>query len=832
MGRPRTSPVMGALTASAVGHRLPRPRDGGERPPDPRSRAAAEWRRICLDRQLPRPRFPAGVATPALVSFWCLALVSGLAVAIFSGGLGGGSGRAVPGAVVDSQKQLVGRLARTQRAVLATAVKNLQANADRYAETVAANPDPLLAAVVVPESRWRGAAIIETAGDARKAVAFRGESLPADAVKLAVAGDAVPVPGAGTGPGDAVAAPGSGAGATLVVAATLPGGRLLVALTGLELRALRLNTEAQQTVFIAGPGGAAYSPQGAALPAEGQPQAKLVRRALAAADDGAAGLTSSVVTITDPQTGRTRRLAPVVAAAPIGDTGLSVVSVTHAARVTTRPPEHGLEAALALAAAALLVLGLLYLLLIRPVGRVLEQAKAVACGEVPRRFRPPMLTEAARISIALGRILHPREGSRRPGSGRPGYRRRAGVPAVVLVVICALLVGGWSAAVAKRYAGGATAVPVQVSVDARNDVEGAAAAVRDGLTGGLTRLRAAAAAGAAAAAPAPAASAPAVSPTPSAATPGAAAVSTGGGVEPGRLVGPLSELVADGNLRSAYVVGADGRPIVRTGEEPARVVATPPAGSGIRLDRVTGPIPVIYAHLQISDRYTLIAEFGVRYLSGLLRRADGRVRVLDPDLRTILDTGGYVPFRVPAAGTVRSTATSVLENRAFTAIGTDQGSRMLLAGATIGGDEALPELRWAIVAERPVAALRLPANELSRGTWLVAFLAFVVAALMFAWYRLVVIRPLRLMVAAAEQLAAGDLRTTIHPVRQDELGAIAVCLDIVRQTMAEGPTRLAGAVRLKGIGSEITMVLPIVKPDRADGPGTRRASRARNKAKG
>jgi HAMP domain-containing protein len=263
-----------------------------------------------------------------------------------------------------------------------------------------------------------------------------------------------------------------------------------------------------------------------------------------------------------------------------------------------------------------------------------------------------------------------------------------------------------------------------------------------------------------------------------------------------------------------------------------RVTAAAPPGSGIRLDRVTGPIPVIYAYLQVSERYTVIAEFGVRYLSGLLRRADGRVRVLDPDLRTILDTGGYVPFRVPSAEPVRTTATAVLENRAGTEIGTVQGTRMLLSGATIGGDEVLPDLRWAIVAERPVAAFRLPDNELSRGTWLVAFLALVVAVLLFAWYRLVVIRPLRQMAYAAEQLARGDLRTTIHPVRQDEVGAIAVCLDIVRQTMAEGPTRLAGAVRLKGIGSEITMVLPIVKPERADGPGTRRASRAKNRSRG
>jgi HAMP domain-containing protein len=408
---------------------------------------------------------------------------------------------------------------------------------------------------------------------------------------------------------------------------------------------------------------------------------------------------------------------------------------------------------------------------------------------------------------------------------------------MVVVAVGAVAVGGWSATVASRYARGATSVPTQVSVDARNDIEGAAVALRDGLTGGLGRLRAAVA-GAAEAAP-PAVATAAGPSAPAGSAPNAADVATtsttgaaGDGVEPGRFVSPLSDLVADGDLRSAYVVGPDGRPVVRTGEDPNRVPAAPPAGSGIRLDRVTGPVPVVYAHVQVSDRYTAIAEFGVRYLAGLLHRADGRIRVLDPDLRTILDTGGYVPFRVPSAGPVRTTAADALENRAGIAIGTVQGTRMLLAGATIGGDQDLPDLRWAIVAERPVVAFRLPDNELSRGTWLVAFLALVLAALLLAWYRLVVIRPLRQMADAAERLAAGDLRTTIHPVRQDEVGAIALCLDIVRQTLAEGPERLAGAVRLRGIGSEITMVLPVIRPEGFDGPGTRRASRARNRSKG
>jgi HAMP domain-containing protein len=246
----------------------------------------------------------------------------------------------------------------------------------------------------------------------------------------------------------------------------------------------------------------------------------------------------------------------------------------------------------------------------------------------------------------------------------------------------------------------------------------------------------------------------------------------------------------------------------------------------VRLDRVTGPVPVVYAHLQLSEQHAAIAEFGVRYLAGLLRRAEGRVRVVDPDLRTILDTGGYVPFRVPAAGPVRDAATAALDNRAGAGIGSVQGTRMLLASTTVGGDEALPEVRWAVVAERPLATFRLPDNDLNRGTWLVAFLALCVAVLLFAWYRLVVIRPLRQMSAAAERLARGDIRTTICPVRHDEVGAIAVCLDIIRQTMAEGPARLAGAVRLKGIGADVTMVLPLVRTERPDGPGARRATRA------
>ena len=56
--------------------------------------------------------------------------------------------------------------------------------------------------------------------------------------------------------------------------------------------------------------------------------------------------------------------APAPPGAPIGDTGLAIVSVTHAARVSDGPRGRGLEPALTLAIVALLILAVLYLVLI------------------------------------------------------------------------------------------------------------------------------------------------------------------------------------------------------------------------------------------------------------------------------------------------------------------------------------------------------------------------------------------------------------------------------------------------------------------------------------
>jgi HAMP domain-containing protein len=614
--------------------------------------------------------------------------------------------------------------------------------------------------------------------------------------------------------GTAVAAAAPGGGAAALVGVPLPEGRVLAAVTPLALRALRLNSAARQGVLVADRAGAVLAQQGTA-PAE-PAVSRLVKGAVTAADNRPASRIGRVATVTDPQSGRPARLKPVVVAARVGDLDLAVVSVTFAAYVDGGARWRGVEPAAGLILIAIALLGVLYLGLIRPIGRTLNQAKAVACGERPPRPRTGGLAEARRLAAALDAIA---AGIRRAPQRRVG---RHGVRAALIVFFAALSVVGWSAAVTGRYGGGATAVPAQVSIDARNDVDGVAIALRDKLLGGLAGLRTVvgAAAGAGGAGGTGAAGTGAAG---TGAPGNGAAETAAAGTEADRFRGPLNDLIAaDDGLRSAYLADRSGAPLVRAGAEPRRARGAPPGGDGVRLDRVSGPVPIVYAHLRVSDQHTLIAEFDVRELADVLRRANGRLRAVDPELRTILDTGGYVAFRAPSAGSVRKAATDAFADRAGTTVAPVDGTRVLLATVTVGGDEALPALRWAIVAERPMAAFRLPDNDLSRGTWLVAFLALCAAVLLFTWYHLVVIRPYRQMVGAAERLAKGDGETTICPVRHDEVGAIAVCLDISRQALVDGPERLAGAARLRGLGTE-TMVMPVVVTERPEGPGTRRA---------
>jgi HAMP domain-containing protein len=96
----------------------------------------------------------------------------------------------------------------------------------------------------------------------------------------------------------------------------------------------------------------------------------------------------------------------------------------------------------------------------------------------------------------------------------------------------------------------------------------------------------------------------------------------------------------------------------------------------------------------------------------------------------------------------------------------------------------------------------LPDNEPRHAAWLVSFLALGVAAMLRVWSGLTVLGPLRALAAAADRLAAGDVRSVITAMRHDEIGSIAICLELCRQVLVDGPARFGGTTRYASTAPE------------------------------
>jgi len=221
----------------------------------------------------------------------------------------------------------------------------------------------------------------------------------------------------------------------------------------------------------------------------------------------------------------------------------------------------------------------------------------------------------------------------------------------------------------------------------------------------------------------------------------------------------------------------------------------------------------------------LVAEFDVIELRSVLNRVDGDVHVVDGSMRSMLDTGGFIAFHTIHDGHVRAAAKAALSSEGTAAT---QGSAHRVLVASVVGDGAQPRagttaasaatpaspsdsLGWVVVVSRDVKDLALPTTQALHVAWLLMVLATTIAVIGWAWQFTVFIRPLRSLAAAAERVTKGDHRSPITPERFDEVGALAMCLEICRQARSEGSERLAGATRLRGAGTDYTLVMPTVK---------------------
>jgi nitrate/nitrite-specific signal transduction histidine kinase len=81
----------------------------------------------------------------------------------------------------------------------------------------------------------------------------------------------------------------------------------------------------------------------------------------------------------------------------------------------------------------------------------------------------------------------------------------------------------------------------------------------------------------------------------------------------------------------------------------------------------------------------------------------------------------------------------------------------------------------------------------------------------WGWQYTTFVRPLKTLARTAARIIRGDNESPVTPERFDEIGALAMCLEVCRQARSDGSERLAGAVRLRGKGKDYTVVMPKIK---------------------
>ncbi|GLZ34700.1 hypothetical protein Lesp02_68870 [Lentzea sp. NBRC 105346] len=636
---------------------------------------------------------------------------------------------AVPGAVVESQQRLVEGLARSVAATAGQGVNDLR--------TAAAAPAVTPENVLKSHPQWRGAAIL----DGKQTVSAFGEPVPVDAVPQTEDASVTPVPGAEL---------------RMVVAVRLPKGLLVASMTA-GVPFAPLDGELEQGLVLLDRNGAVVATRGTAPAKE---TSDLLKRAAGTDQPG-----NAVVKADDKR-------AALVAHAPVASDNLSGalgLTVATTLKVPMSDPVSrwpGLLPAAALVVIALTGFALIRVWLVWPILRLRRDVLRVAGGDLAHEPRRTRSKEVGRIADAVLICQHRlRRRTRR-------VKRPRRVTSSIAVVLAALGVLGWSAAVALTAGRGDVAVPDAVVAGSHSRLGGTADAVRRSLNDGLRDVLAFA--------------------------------HLNGTQDAGKLGSAVEQLAKQSRYRNVSVVDRKGEPLLSAGRTRLREV-TPPEGAGIRLQDTTSTVPVLFAFAPLGDgSRVVVAEYDIEHLSSLLRRAPGEVRLVDAQLKTIASTHGFTAFEELTAERLRTSAIDALAGKPTTVV--HAGSVVAARALERDGNE----LGWAVVSAEPASALDLAGNAEQRGALLVALVGVILALLLFGWHHLVLVRPLRRLAAAADRLRNGHTGDTIFPQRQDQIGTIACCLEICRQALVDGVGRLGSVRRPRGAATDVTELMPAI----------------------
>ncbi len=225
--------------------------------------------------------------------------------------------------------------------------------------------------------------------------------------------------------------------------------------------------------------------------------------------------------------------------------------------------------------------------------------------------------------------------------------------------------------------------------------------------------------------------------------------------------------LTDQVLETEKFAMADFAPYPPSDNKPAAFIATPLMGEG-------GPQLVVALQLSVTAINTIMqerngmGETGETYLVGPdhLMRSDS---FLEKDSHTV-----EASFANPQQGSVKTDAAkAALAGESDQKVIADYNGEQVLSAYT---PVSLGEITWALLAEMNLTEVRKPVNEvLYRLGGMVLVLAVLVFAVAF-WLARGISRPISQGVSFAQEVAQGQLNTTIAVVQKDEIGVLAESL--------------------------------------------------------
>lgn len=732
-------------------------------------------------KQIPQAGFPGGIAVPSAVALVLLLVLAG------GGWLLVGADRSdevVATAVVDSQMGLTRDLAEGFTEQAQDAVTALQAAVDEAKNANYARPSRLVEELARDGAHWHGVALFGRERGKLRASHGTPVPLPPSAVTSLDRPAIIPADTGGSAMDLIVAMPLDGRAASPLLGAITRVDMPSDATFAGQVRTMLLVSEGEILATSGVPPSASVADQAAdrvRTAAMQQPAGSVVTPL----DEGtSAENAKNVADQPDEQ-------ARVTTYAALGDTDTAAIHVALIDEVDAQRAWQDSNAAAVLAAlAGVAVVGflLLRLCIVRPVRRLRSDSLIVAVGGLGQPVRGSHLREVAKLTGVLHRVQLGLGGAERV---REMAFPRLKVSASAVVIGFVVIALTWSSYVLVAF-GRDPGVPERLVTDTEGEVQRLSVSVADVLDGGVADLR----------------EIP------------AADVS-----DPDDVAEHLDRLSSQSRYRSVSALDDDGDVVAVSGQRPRFAAAEVPDGDGVRQANTSGRVPIVYAHTSLEDSgHVLVAEFDVPYLLRLVRQRHGHVRLIDSGQRVIADSGGFIAFEKVTDNDVESVLSNVGDKSAAAGVYGTGIDAKIVAGAPIAGGGAAAGLGWSAVAQKPIVELALPAIEQRRAALTIALLVALVAVIIGGWHFFVFVRPLRELGASAEKMLRSPRDNVLYPHRHDEIGAIAVCLEVCRRALVDGPDRL-GTLRQLGPSDLRTRHLRPVQPMRprpANAPRQRR----------